>query len=290
MPSHTEKTGDQSGGPRISVVVATFNAADTLQGCVDSVAAQAHPETELLIADGGSTDGTLELLRRNEYKIARWESAPDRGIFDAWNKAVSWASGDWVCFLGADDRFFRDDVLERMVPRLAEAEARGVRVVYPRLAVVTAGGKLAETIGRPWGEIRDLYKQDAVVPHPGTMHHRGLFEEHGRFDESFRMAADYEFLLRELKSRDALFVPEVIGVAMRAGGVSSVPSHQLLNTREVARARRMNGITGFAPSLFRRRLRALAYVGIQRLIGPGRSERLADLYRVLKGKSKKWTA
>ena len=89
--------------PLISIVVSVFNGADTLQQCIDSVTDQTYPAVELIVIDGGSTDGTREILLRNASKLAYWVSEPDRGIYHAWNKALVHAQGDWISFLGADD-------------------------------------------------------------------------------------------------------------------------------------------------------------------------------------------
>jgi glycosyltransferase involved in cell wall biosynthesis len=275
--------------PQISVIVAVFNGAKTLQGCIDSVIAQTYPHKELIVIDGASTDDTVEIIRANDDRISSWESRPDRGVYHAWNKALDHAGGEWICFLGADDYFWSDDVLERLAPHLRAAADQGVRVVYGRLALVSTKGGLVEMFGLPWEKAGRRFRQDMSIPHPGTMHHRSLFETHGRFDESYRMAADYELLLRELKSRDARFVPGVISVGQRLGGVSSVAPHQLLNIQEVVKARRKNGIRSFSPPLFRRRFRALVRSQVSRLVGARTTDVLVDFYRVCTGKRRKWT-
>jgi glycosyltransferase involved in cell wall biosynthesis len=242
--------------PLISVIVAVFNGAKTLQGCIDSVAGQTYPHNELIVIDGASTDGTVDVIRSNDTRIAYWESRPDRGVYHAWNKALDHAGGEWICFLGADDYLWSEGVLERLAPHLRAAAAQGVRVVYGRLALVSTKGDLVEMLGLPWEKVGRRFRQDMSIPHPGTMHHRSLFEMHGRFDESFRMAADYELLLRELKSRDARFVPDVAVTGMRLGGVSNTPSSALLQIQDVARARRKHDVKGFSSSLFWRRSRS----------------------------------
>lgn len=274
--------------PLITVILAVYNGAETLQQCIDSVAGQTYAHKEFVVMDGGSTDGSADILRDNHGKIAYWESEKDRGIFHAWNKAVDRARGEWICFLGSDDYFWQEDVLERMIPHLEVASVQGVRVVYPQLAFVSAEGELIEVVGQPWEKIEKKVLQDAFVPHPGTMHHRSLFEIHGRYDESFRAAADHELLLRELKSNRALFASDIVGIGLRVGGVSTLLSHQLLNVKEVREARRKNGIKGFSFPLFRRQLRALSYLLIQRLVGIKISSSLADFYRIVRGKRRKW--
>jgi hypothetical protein len=88
---------------KISIVVVTYNAAKTLQTCLDSVYMQSYPGIELIVIDGNSTDGTQEILKANSNRINYWKSEPDTGIYDAMNKALKQATGQWIYFLGADD-------------------------------------------------------------------------------------------------------------------------------------------------------------------------------------------
>ncbi|MDA3897412.1 MAG: glycosyltransferase [Desulfobacteraceae bacterium] len=92
--------------PKISIIVVVFNGAQTLERCLYSVVHQIYPCKELIIMDGGSTDGSVELLKRYDSQIKYWESKPDRGIYHAWNKALEHAEGEWICFIGSDDFFF----------------------------------------------------------------------------------------------------------------------------------------------------------------------------------------
>lgn len=97
----------------ISIIVAVFNGKITLQHCIDSVAQQTYPNKELIIIDGGSKDGTVNLLEENRNKISYWISEPDRGIYNAWNKGLEQTTGKWIIFLGADDYLWDVRVLER---------------------------------------------------------------------------------------------------------------------------------------------------------------------------------
>ena len=96
--------------PKISIIVAVYNSKKTLQRCIDSVFSQTYPHKELIIIDGGSTDGTVDILRANNDKITYWKSEPDNGIYQAWNKALDHAKSDWICFLGADDYLWKPKV------------------------------------------------------------------------------------------------------------------------------------------------------------------------------------
>src|SRR5688572_22673033 len=95
-----------NSAPLVSVVTVTFNAARTLQATIDSVVKQDYPRLEHIVVDGGSTDGTVDIIRANALRLASWSSEPDGGIYDAMNKGAAKATGDWVIFLNADDAFY----------------------------------------------------------------------------------------------------------------------------------------------------------------------------------------
>lgn len=274
--------------PLISVVTAVFDGADTIQRCIDSVAGQSYAPKELIVIDGGSTDGTREILRRNESRLAYWESEPDRGIYHAWNKGLSHARGDWICFLGADDFFWSADVLERMAAVLARTRPE-VPVAYGRVALVNQLGREVLRIGEDWHKVKRRLWQIMCIPHTGLMHRRSLFQEHGAFDESFRIAADYEMLLRALRDRDAIFVPDILVAGMQQGGVSSDPAGSLNLLREIRRAQKMHGIrrpsAGWMLAFGKAHLR----VRLWRLLGPRFAPYVFDLLRMVSGKGAYWT-
>lgn len=226
--------------PLLTVIVAVFNNQATIQQCIDSVAQQTYPYKELIVIDGGSKDGTADLLKANNEKISYWISEPDRGIYNAWNKGLAQAQGEWICFLGADDYFWDTQVLEHMAQHLEKTPA-SIRVVYGQIMIVNGGGESLYLIGEDWQKVKKRFRQVMCIPHTGAMHHRSLFECHGKFDESFRIAGDYEMLLRELKLADAFFIRDCIVTAMRVGGISSVPANSLLVLRETKRVTRMHG-------------------------------------------------
>jgi hypothetical protein len=205
-----------AAAPLISVLIATRDAARGLPRCLESLRGQSFRDFEVVVMDGGSADGTVELLKAAGDVVATWRSEPDRGIYSAWNKALALARGEWICFLGADDWLWDARALERLAPALRSAPP-DCRVVYSRLRQVDPQGRVAEELGEPWAQAKARFRSHVCLPQPGLMHRRTLFAAHGRFDESFQLAADYELLLRELKSGDALYVPAVT-VGMALGG------------------------------------------------------------------------
>jgi len=272
--------------PLISIVVAVLNGARALPACLDSVFAQTHRGWELVVIDGGSTDGTVDYLRAHAGRLGYWVSEPDRGIYNAWNKALAQAKGEWIAFLGSDDRLHDAGVLADLA---RAAAATRHRIVYGRMDLITRDGRVAHTVGKPWASSRGEFAAGFMFPHPGALHHRSLFAEHGAFDESYRYAGDYEFLLRELLKRDAEFLDRVV-VDMAVLGMTARPQtvHRVL--LEVARARRAHGLAG--ASLRLRAALATSWLGarVHALLGERAFNVLADAYRVARGRPRIWTA
>lgn len=200
--------------PRLSIVIATWNASTTLQRCVRSIVDQRFVDWELLISDGNSTDGTVELIRQYEDHIAWWQSKPDNGIYDAWNQALANAKGEYVCFLGADDAWSDPCALERLFDAMHGqiydlVTSRGLIFAPQSDETIEFGGKWSyQRIGRR-----------VVVCHPGLLHRQSLFRNYGLFDTRYRIAGDLEFLLRLPADLNTLDVP-VISVRVQGGGIS----------------------------------------------------------------------
>jgi glycosyltransferase involved in cell wall biosynthesis len=266
--------------PYISIVIATRNAATTLEACLASVFAQTYEDWELIVIDGASTDGTTKILERHGDGIARWVSEPDTGITNAWNKALHLVRGTWVQFLGADDRLASPAVLATLSDALRAAEGHH-DVVYATVELIDIDGRVLTTFDVPWVVAQRQIRVGMSIPHPGTFHHRSLFERHGPFDESFLIAADYEFLLRELLHTDAVFVPGVIAVEMGSRGVSSRPENLIVSAIESERARRLHGLArgpaAWAPHIVVLR----AKIAIGRVFGPKGVAVATRIYRTV---------
>jgi hypothetical protein len=123
-----------------------------------------------------------------------------------------------------------------------------------------------------------------TLPNPATFYHRTLFERHGRFDECFRITGDYEFLLRELPHRDALFIPHVVAVVMTEGGLSSDPRLRVQRLTEVATARYRHGPTGIPPWASWIVIKARIRAGLERALGPATTGRIRGWYGKASGR------
>lgn len=280
-----------SSNPLISVIVAVFNRCESLQRCIDSVASQTYPYKELIVMDGGSTDGTVEILKSNNEKITYWESERDRGIYHAFNKALTYAKGDWIYFLGSDDYLWDAQSLSDIIQKIEETKDSDVRIVYGKVGLVSQNGNLIQIINKPWCQVKKLFLQGCYICHQGVLQHKSLFEKHGQFDESFAITGDYELLLRELKLKNSnpLFIPDVTVAAMQIGGFSSSPQHRISILQEYARARKKNHILVFIPSAWLwSYIKALIWLMLTNTLSNQTGNYIADCYRSLTGRVPIW--
>lgn len=215
-------------------IIAVYNGAATLERTLDSLAAQTCRPDQVIVMDGGSTDGTQQILARRSDVVSYWASEKDRGIYDAWNKALAHAAADWVAFLGADDYLWEPTVLARLCAA-AEAAPRATPFVYGRLYEVDAAGQVLVEHGRPWVESRDRFPFEMTVPLLGMLHRRDLCFANGRFDIRYRIAGDYALLRPLLMRSDPVYVDVVI-TAAEEGGVSTRPNLRVDGVREVGQA------------------------------------------------------
>jgi glycosyltransferase involved in cell wall biosynthesis len=277
----------QSSQPLISIIVAVYNGATTLQRCINSISQQSYANKQLIIIDGGSNDGSVELLKANQQYFDYMLSEPDTGIYSAWNKGLLKVQGEWVCFLGADDYFRDDQVLSTMAQHLVQLP-ESIRVAYGQIMLVNSAGEELYLSGSPWPMVKERLKQLMSIPHLGTMHRRSLFEQFGPFNESFRIAGDYELLLRELKSADAAFIPNLVTVVMSLGGISSTPANALLQLREVRHAQHLQGLR-LGPIWMLAMARVYIRLILWRIVGEKNTRQLLDIGRRMMGLPAFWT-
>ena len=198
------------GQPKISIVTVVLNAARELQQTAISVSTQDYPDIEWIVMDGGSSDGTPEVIKNNQEKIAFWVSGTDGGIYEAMNKGLALATGDWVNFMNAGDVFAANDILTSVFknPR-GDAD-----VVYGDSVAAYPGF----SIFRPALPADQLWK-GMVCSHQSVFFRRRILLHQG-YDVSFRIAADHELLYR-LYCQGYRFIQVPVTVAVwKTGGVS----------------------------------------------------------------------
>lgn len=230
---------------KISIVTCVYNRVATIGDAIDSVRAQTWRDYEHIIVDAQSDDGTLDAIHARQDARMLVTSEPDGGIYDALNKGVLRATGDVVGLVHSDDRLAHERVLEKV----AAAFAPGVHAVYGDLDYVSAADPAR--VVRAWkaGAFRPgLLARGWMPPHPTLFIRRELFSEVGLYDTKYKIAADYEFILRlfSLYLFRAVYIPDVL-VRMRTGGASNRTLKQILRkSAEDYRALRQNRAGGVA--------------------------------------------
>ena len=229
---------------KISVITAVHNRADTIADAVTSLQAQSYASFEHLVVDGGSTDGTLEVLARIEDPRMSVISEPDEGIYDAINKGLAAASGEVIGLMHADDVYASPQVLENVAGALANPDSEAV---YGDLEYVSA--RDPDRIIRHWrasefapGKLRRGW----MPPHPTLYVRRSVIDRWGGYDTSYRIAADYDAVLRWFGQGQvrAAYIPEVL-VRMRMGGESNRSLGNIVRkSREDYRALKTNRVGG----------------------------------------------
>jgi len=205
--------------PLITIVTATLNCEASIRRTGDSLAEQANDSFEWIVVDGESKDSTLDVLGDFRGIIGRVLRGRDEGIYDAWNKAVEAARGEWIGFLGAGDTYERT-ALNDYTSVICEREASGrgnIDYISSRVRL-TDGTRDLRILGAPWDWKR--FCRWMCVAHVGSLHNRRLFAGGRRFDKRYRICGDYEFLLRFGSSLRAEFL-DGITASMMTGGVSS---------------------------------------------------------------------
>lgn len=273
--------------PKLAIIIATYNAEKTLQQCLNSYKSQTYQNKELLIIDGNSSDSTKKIIENNKSLISYYLTEPDTGIYNAWNKALAQVQGQWVYFLGADDFFADEMVLERVANYLNKVP-NTFNVVYGQVNHISSSGTYLYTRGKPWSEVGEKYKQLMTIPHQGVFHRKYLFEKNGKFDESFKIAGDYELLLRDLKCNDAFYIPIIIA-AMRQGGLSNESTNSQLIIKELRKAQLKNGLRwpGFYWILAMIRVYLRKFLWI--VLGETLTRKLLDWGRFIMKKPPHWT-
>lgn len=226
---------DQISLPKISVITIVRNGMPFIEQTIKSVIDQRNSNFEYFVIDGKSTDGTVDVIKAHESGITKWVSEKDAGISDAFNKGLSFATGDYILFLNADDALANPDVLHEMAANI-------IRLNYPCIIYGDCDlleRNTGETLYRAAIEFSKAeFLNGRMLPHPSLFTCRNYFEKYGNFDSSFRLAMDYEWLLRGVFKERVVHV-SVLVTNVRNGGVSTQNQRQAVI--EIISALKKNG-------------------------------------------------
>ena len=181
----------------IDIIIVTYNCGSILQKCLDSIYAQRHQQLNIIIIDGASTDGTVDIIKANETKLGYWESAKDDGIYDAMNKAVTHLTGNWVYFMGADDELLPE--FSDMAEQLTDLNA-----IYYANVLVGEERKLGELSRYQFAKYGP-YHQAMIYP-------ASVFKIY-RYDTRYKISADFDLTLRLAGDKKYHFVYKDFAIA-----------------------------------------------------------------------------
>lgn len=242
---------------KISVITVTYNAAATIEDCLKSVISQDYPDLEYIVVDGASVDSTLDILKKYKSNISRFISEKDEGLYDALNKGIALATGEYIAILHADDFYANPWVISAYARMLKSGDCDAV---YADLVYVDAKNK--EQVVRKWKS--GFYSQGAFLygwmpPHPTFIVKNLLYQKLGNYNLEFKTAADYELMLRFIHKHQIrlCYLPETT-VYMRRGGMSnSSLANRFKANMEDRKAWSVNGLKPRFYTLFLKPLRKI---------------------------------
>jgi len=229
---------------RVSIITIVRNNRATMEDCVKNVLSQSYKEIEYIVVDGGSNDGTIDIIQAYHERISQWISEPDQGIYDAMNKGIEMATGQVIGFLHSSDVYAHPRVIEEVARVFEKSNASSV---YGDLQYVDKEN--LNRVIRNWKSSpyrHGKFRQGWMPPHPTFFVRKEIYEKYGYFNTDFRIAGDYELMLRFLERYriSAAYIPEVL-VKMRWGGMSNGGiKNILIKSYEDYRAWGMNDLNG----------------------------------------------
>ena len=229
---------------KISIITSVYNNASTIEDAIKSVLSQTYTNIEYIVVDGASKDGTTEIIKKYENQISKFVSEKDKGIYDGLNKGVDLATGDVIAFLHSDDIYENENVIADVVKLF---ESTNTDSIYGDLVYVDKND--TNKIFRYWKSGEYTFKKLCngwMPPHPTFFVKREFYEKYGKFDLSYGIAADYDFMLRMLGKYKitTAYLPKVL-YKMRVGGASNRSIKNIIQkSQEDIKALKNNGIGG----------------------------------------------
>ncbi|MCX6702720.1 MAG: glycosyltransferase family 2 protein [Candidatus Wolfebacteria bacterium] len=205
---------------KVSITTTVFNNRKYIASAIESVLSQTYPDIEYIVKDAGSTDGTVDIVKKYLDKISKFVSEKDRGIYDGMNQAIRLATGDIIGNLNSDDFYADKDVIKKVVEKMEET---GADVCWGDLVYVDRDNP--SKITRFWKSSEyspKKFRRGWMPPHPTFFVRRKIYEKYGLFNTSLKISADYELMLRLLEKHKvkSCYIPGIL-VKMRQGGKSN---------------------------------------------------------------------
>ena len=229
---------------KISIITSVYNNQETIAEAIVSVLSQTYPNIEYIIVDGGSSDNTVDIIKSYQDRLSTFISEPDKGIYDGLNKGINLATGDVIGFLHSDDLYENNTVIEKVAQAFIK---NNIDSVYGDLTYVNKSDP--SKIIRFWRSGDFTHKKLGygwMPPHPTFFVRRFIYQNYGLFDTNFKIAADYDLMLRFLGKNkiSTYYLPSVL-IKMRVGGASNKSLKNVLRkSSEDLQAMKNNNIGG----------------------------------------------
>ena len=204
--------------PLISIITVVYNGEKYLEETIKSVINQTYDNVEYIIIDGGSTDGTIDIIRKYEDKISYWISEKDKGISDAFNKGVKVAKGEYINFQGDGDGFYADDILEKVFDDINPKEDIFVSAKIQRIDKNGEELFISKYINN-FDKRSLLFRMS--MPHQGLFTHKSYFEKYGLFNVNNTFCMDYDHLLRSYHEFPKVIAKDIIVARWRDDGIGN---------------------------------------------------------------------
>ena len=226
---------------KISIITVCYNSAKTIKDTLISVTNQLHEDIEHVLVDGGSKDGTIDLVKKHGERVSKFVSSPDCGIYDAMNKGLGLATGDYVAYLNSDDFYTNEQVIQQVAEAIHETNADAI---YGDLSYVKRNDPKIRV--RYWKS--QIFQPGSFVrgfapPHPTFFMNRKLLNDLGGFDLSYSLASDFDLMFRalEIKKYTSTYMPLEL-TRMRTGGATNISLKNIVRqNQEILRSLRSHG-------------------------------------------------
>lgn len=215
--------------PLFSITTPCFNSASTIERTLKSVLGQSYKDYEYIIVDGGSTDGTLGIIKHYEPLFEgkmHWKSEPDKGLYDAFNKGIERSNGTYCWNINSDD-YMEPDALSKLAQKIEGFDKNDLPVIVGAMNVLQDDGILLYCAKPTQEEIKTIYKKDFMIPHPSTVIPKEVYQRYGTYDTRFNICADKDWFHRVFSQGIKIqTAPELTLSNFVKGGTSTNSSYQ----------------------------------------------------------------
>lgn len=226
--------------PLVTIITVTYNSDLFLEDTIKSVLGQTYNNIEYIIIDGGSTDGTLEIIERYSDAIDLWISEPDRGIYDAMNKGLKFATGEIIGIINSDDWYLKN-AIEEVVQSYKEDKTFN-QIVVGNINRCSENGDILRPVRNNSDLIKGKYNRKMPLTHPSTFVSSLIYKKIGNFNTDYKICADYDFIYSCIENKIKIVFIDSILVNMRIGGISDRLSEiiTILSEMYIIRRKRLN--------------------------------------------------